>query len=65
MGEGAQPQPRPQRQLPGGCSIASNELAGVAATSASNAWAVGDYTQSTGPQAALTLHWNGTRWSRS
>ena len=42
------------------------QLNGMAATSASNAWAVGYYwtgTTSTQP-TTLTLHWNGTNWSR-
>lgn len=43
---------------------AANELAGVAALSASNAWSVGDYKTSTG-QLALTLHWNGTKWVKA
>src|SRR5215470_1023771 len=37
------------------------ELQGVAATSATNAWAVG-YISGGGP---LILHWNGTAWKRS
>lgn len=38
-------------------------LNGVAATSASNAWAVG--ASGTGPATkTLLLHWNGTRWSQ-
>jgi hypothetical protein len=36
-------------------------LKGVAATSASNAWAVG-YTDITGNSQSLILHWNGTAW---
>jgi hypothetical protein len=32
--------------------------------SKTNAWAVGDYTvKGTTKQAALTVHWNGTRWA--
>jgi hypothetical protein len=38
-------------------------LYGVAATSATNAWAVGYYTQGAGDQT-LILHWNGTRWQQ-
>jgi hypothetical protein len=41
-----------------------NELTGVAIISKSSVWSVGDYTTATGGQAALTLHWNGTRWAR-
>jgi len=37
----------------------SGNLRGVAATSASNAWAVG----STDSGKTLILHWNGTTWS--
>jgi hypothetical protein len=48
----------------------SNFLSGVAATSASNAWAVGSYCSSGCgssfpiPNKTLILHWNGTAWSR-
>ncbi len=38
-------------------------LAGVAAVSADNAWAVG-YAGSSGSPKVLMLHWNGTAWSR-
>jgi hypothetical protein len=41
----------------------NNFLFGVAATSSTNAWAVGYYTQG-GDQHALILHWNGTAWRR-
>jgi hypothetical protein len=44
-------------QLPG---PAYGALVDVAATSASNAWAVGS-----GRGAQLMLHWNGTAWTRS
>jgi hypothetical protein len=40
-----------------------NFLSGVAAVSASNAWAVGGYTSGTGYQT-LILHWNGTAWKK-
>jgi hypothetical protein len=45
---------------PGGPSR-DNELLGVTATSLSNAWAVGDYSDGAG---LLTLieHWNGSKW---
>ena len=59
--------PSPGQQTcptPPGCNIPQNELNGVAIISRSNAWSVGDYTTSTGGQAALTLHWNGTSWAR-
>jgi hypothetical protein len=39
-------------------------LTGVAASSAKNAWAVGNYN---GPKggAAMVLHWNGTTWTKA
>ena len=40
-----------------------NELRGVAATSARNAWAVGFYFTN-GKQKTLAEHWNGTAWKR-
>jgi len=40
-----------------------NVLLGVAATSATNAWAVGAYTSATGLNT-LVLAWNGRKWSR-
>jgi len=42
---------------------ADNLLGGVAATSASDIWAVGYYTPSTGGTQALIERWNGTAWS--
>src|SRR2546430_2345799 len=45
---------------PGGSSN-FNDLYSVAATSASNAWAVGLHFNSIAPQT-LTEHWNGTAW---
>jgi hypothetical protein len=47
---------------PGGSSNL-NELSGVAATSSSNAWAVGDYYNGT-TFRTLIVHWNGTGWKR-
>jgi len=47
---------------PGGTAN-PDRLAGVAATSASNAWAVGSYTTGGGFRT-LTLHWNGTTWKQ-
>jgi hypothetical protein len=41
-----------------------NQLFGVSALSPSDAWAVGTYNTSSGPQATLTMHWNGTKWTR-
>lgn len=40
----------------------SNYLAGVAATSTTDVWAVGN-NQSNGVVSTLTEHWNGTQWS--
>jgi hypothetical protein len=39
----------------------SNDLSGVAATSTSNAWAVGNSDDGTAHRT-LMLHWNGTAW---
>jgi hypothetical protein len=47
--------PQPPVSLPGG------QLFGVAATSASNAWAVG---QDVGNGKTVILRWNGTAWKR-
>jgi hypothetical protein len=42
---------------------ANSQLSGITATSASNAWAVGDYTTGTlSIQKTLILHWNGKTW---
>src|SRR6266700_2423815 len=38
----------------------SGELSGVAATSATNAWAIG----ATGTGQTLIVHWNGKTWTR-
>ena len=46
---------------PGG-SVNDNVLSGVAATSSSNAWAVGWYERSGTPPQTLIEHWNGTAW---
>src|SRR5947209_15989602 len=42
-----------------------NQLFGVAAVSASNIWAVGDYNDGPFKHDSLTLiqHWNGSSWS--
>jgi len=48
---------------PGGRSR-FNVLAGIAATSPSNAWAVGFYQTATGYQP-LIVHWNGKVWRRT
>jgi hypothetical protein len=52
------------RQMPSpnpGGTTNDNVLNGVAATSASNAWAVGDYNNGIAKQT-LIEHWNGTSW---
>jgi hypothetical protein len=59
--------PTPSPGTPNG--IDNNELEGVAASSPSNAWAVGWYVLGH-PHTGLTyktlmLHWNGTNWTRS
>ncbi len=41
----------------------SNIINSVAATSATDAWAVGDYTMSPGGLGTVIAHWNGTSWS--
>ena len=47
-------------------SSSSNHLYGVWATSASNAWAVGQYrNNTTGETDTLVLHWNGTAWKQA
>src|SRR5690242_16675881 len=47
---------------PGGTGYtAHGTLEAVAATSATNAWAVGDLGKQNTP---LIVHWNGTKWSR-
>jgi len=51
--------PSPDPAGPG----ANNELDSVAATSASNAWAVGQFWNGTNWQS-LILHWNGRSWKR-
>lgn len=39
-------------------------LYGIAVVSASDIWAVGDYTDQQSRGGSLTLHWNGTTWSQ-
>jgi hypothetical protein len=42
-----------------------NDLRGVSAVSATDAWAVGDYVNdNTGADDTFILHWNGTKWSK-
>ncbi len=45
-------------------SSSINELRGVSADSATDAWAVGDYFDDTGIYETLILHWDGTSWSQ-
>jgi hypothetical protein len=50
---------------PGSAGTAFNTLSGVAATSSTNAWAVGSYNNGNGtPTQTLILHWNGTAWKQ-
>ena len=44
----------------------SNFLDGVSALSATDAWAVGDYTSNgvASARTSLIVHWNGTSWTR-
>jgi hypothetical protein len=41
----------------------NNLLNAVSASSATGAWAVGQYEISPGPERTLTEHWNGTAWT--
>jgi hypothetical protein len=41
----------------------SNELVGVAAVSANDVWAVGDYTDGTGYSQTLTMHYADGQWT--
>jgi len=42
---------------------AHDAIFGMAAISANDVWAVGDYGTRTGLNRALTLHWDGTSWT--
>ena len=53
MEAGAQPEPR-----------RDSDLSSVAATSAGNAWAVGEVVNSSSSFTGLILHWNGKAWRR-
>jgi hypothetical protein len=48
---------------PGGASRFST-LNGVAAVSATDAWAAGDYSNSANADETLTEHWNGMAWKQ-
>jgi len=43
--------------------LGENKLLGVAATSRTNAWAVGFFAKGI-TERTLSLHWNGTVWKR-
>jgi|ERR1700694_442972 len=45
------------------CSPYTNLLFGVAAISANDAWAVGEYTDGIDIHRALAMHWDGHTWS--
>jgi hypothetical protein len=46
-------------------SVPVNELAAVAVTFSPDVWSAGDYAvPAVGGQAAMTVHWNGSRWTR-
>ena len=45
-------------------SPTDNQLNGVSADSATDAWAVGFYLNSTRASRPLILHWDGTAWSQ-
>jgi len=45
-------------------SPTGNLLNGVSVSSATDAWAVGDYFNGAGITQTLTEHWNGTTWKR-
>ncbi len=44
-------------------SSGNNELFGAASISATDVWAVGEFTTASGLMQPLTLHWNGRKWS--
>ena len=48
---------------PGG-TTQNSDLVSVAATTATDAWAVGSYSTSTG-QRTLALHWDGSAWTQA
>jgi hypothetical protein len=52
---------------PGGTTSSNDDstLSGVSANSATDAWSVGYYVDpTTAATESLTLHWNGTKWSK-
>ena len=55
----------PSPTLPGMTPRGLAHLAGVAAVSARNIWAVGDYTpENSARHRTLVLHWNGKKWKQ-
>ena len=48
--------------VPGVAGSEYNYLDGVAATSQTNAWAVGYFNNFGGLDRTMALHWNGTAW---
>jgi hypothetical protein len=55
-------QPSPNRSKGSNPLPPDDVLEGVAATSARDAWAVGDYRDASGGFSCLILHWNGRAW---
>jgi hypothetical protein len=53
--------PKPEQLVTGYYHV----LSSVAAISADDVWAVGDYDEISEPVRALAVHWNGTRWARN
>jgi hypothetical protein len=49
--------------VPAGAAAASTQLAGVAAVSSTDVWAVGSSATGRPGGTTLTEHWNGTAWS--
>ena len=49
--------------MPSPTSGGGTDLRGVAATSASNAWAVGYSGSGIGPTKTVILRWNGKTWN--
>ncbi len=59
------PSPNPARGKPGGSPPVANSLQGVAALSATDAWAVGSNTEPGIQSKTLIVHWNGHTWKRA
>ena len=51
-------------QVPSPSPGITNNLSGVAALSATDAWAVGSYSTSGDDQHTLVEHWDGTAWTQ-